>query len=54
MLSCIRLGPKKRSQDVSTALISADQLFKEIVRSITFENGKEFVCHEHIADKLKS
>lgn len=42
----------KGAEDVSAALLEALEPYKDMVRSITFDNGKEFCSHEQIADTL--
>lgn len=46
------LAPSKSADDVTSALIDGVKPFKAMVRSITFDNGKEFAQHELIASEL--
>lgn len=47
------LAASKSADDVTAALIEAVSPFKSIVRSITFDNGKEFAQHEKISSVLQ-
>ena len=42
----------KKARSVTDAIISLFSPIKEIVKTVTFDNGKEFTLHEEIADKL--
>lgn len=46
------LAQSKSAEHVTAALIEAIKPFNKIVRSITFDNGKEFAYHEQIASAL--
>ena len=52
--SCIRHVPKKEAALVAGALIEMLSPFKELVHTITADNGKEFSEHENIAAALEA
>ena len=52
--SCIRHVPRKEAALVSEALIEMLSPFKELVFTITADNGKEFSEHEKIAAALNA
>ncbi len=52
--SCIRHVPKKEAAVVASALIEMLSPFKELVHTITADNGKEFSEHQNIATALKA
>jgi len=45
--------PTKRAENTAKAIISLLEPIKEFVKSITFDNGKEFSQHERIAQKTE-
>lgn len=44
----------KKASEVSKAIIKALMPYKEIVKTITNDNGKEFANHQEVAKKLKT
>ena len=42
----------KKARDVTDAMISLFNPLKRFVKTITFDNGKEFACHEEVAEAL--
>ena len=47
-------SPHKRADLVSNAIIKMLKPYKEYVKTITFDNGKEFSYHKQIANALKA
>jgi IS30 family transposase len=43
----------KKAQDVTDAIVDLFKPIKRFVKTITFDNGKEFAFHEEIAKKVK-
>jgi IS30 family transposase len=54
MFSCMQHVPKKEATLVANALIEMLLPFKELVHTITADNGKEFSQHENIAAALNA
>ncbi len=53
-LSVITLAPDKTAASVKTALVAALTPLAADVKTLTYDNGKEFALHEEIAKKLEA
>ena len=50
--SIIAKAPDKSAQAVTDALLTALQPHADLVHTLTYDNGKEFACHQTVAEGL--
>ena len=53
-LSVVALSPDKTAESVKTALVNALTPLAADVKTLTYDNGKEFAFHQAIADELEA
>ena len=53
-LSVVALSPNKTAKSVQDALVAALSPFAADVKTLTYDNGKEFALHESIAEELEA